>query len=57
MRLSPFIHNTFKQGFKLSLSAHTPRAYTGKSYQDMRADRKYISPVYSHYYKEPFFPV
>lgn len=57
MKLSPFIQNTFKQCFRMNFSSYQPRPYTGKSYQQVRAERAYVSPIYSHYYKEPFFPV
>ena len=35
----------------------TPRPYTGKSYETVKEERKYIAPAYTHYYKEPFLPV
>jgi alanine-glyoxylate transaminase/(R)-3-amino-2-methylpropionate-pyruvate transaminase len=38
-------------------SLNRPRAYTGKIYDDVKAERKHLFPLYMHYYKEPFFAV
>jgi len=57
MKLSPSILNTLQNSLRMIFSSHTPRPYTGKSYEEVRAERKYVSPIYTHYYKEPFFPV
>ncbi len=47
-----------RMGFNhFGFSSFQPRPYTGKPYEQIRAERAHIAPVYTHYYKDPFFPV
>ena len=40
-----------------SAIGHKPLPYTGKPYNQIRSERSYISPTYTHYYTDPFLPV
>jgi hypothetical protein len=41
-----------------NFSSHTPRAYTGKSYDELRdLEQRWVNPVFFHYYKSPFLAV
>jgi alanine-glyoxylate transaminase/(R)-3-amino-2-methylpropionate-pyruvate transaminase len=41
-----------------AFSTHKVLPYTGKSYEQLREDRKYIFPFYGHhYYKDPLLIV
>lgn len=40
-----------------AFSTHSPRPYTGKPYEEIKGHKVHISPVYAHYYKEPFLAV
>lgn len=53
------LHNTRQTTLALAncFSTSRPQAYKGKSYNELIKERQHLFPLYTHYYKELFFPV